>query len=249
MFRLGLPAFGQAVALKGDRDSFALGFKEATALPAFMLMISMIGFGSLCQSVGFSLEKALATTASMWSLPGQIAYVELLTAGSPAFAILLGIALANARFLPMVASFMPYIRPGVTSPLARFALAHFVTANSWIFVIRRSPDLEPIRRWSYFFGFAVSCLVLGLFGTALGYIVAGLVPPTVGYGLLFLNPIYFMLLFIDAPGRASLFAVVLGAAGGPPLMRLSPEWGLLAAGLICGTLGFALDRALKARHV
>lgn len=245
MFRLGLPIFGQAAALKSDRAAFRLGFIEASGLPAPMLMVSMIGFGSLCHETGFTLMKALATTATVWALPGQIAYVELLTAGSPAFALLFAVALANARFFPMVASFMPYIRPGLRNRAAEFGLAHFVTANSWIFVIRRSPDLAPERRWAYFLGFAIACLILGFAGTALGYALAGVVSKTVTQALVFLNPIYFLLLFLDVPGRSALIAVLLGAIGGPLLTRLSPDWGLLGAGLLCGTLGFLIDRALK----
>jgi predicted branched-subunit amino acid permease len=250
MFRLGLPPFGRAVALASDRAAFRLGFLEATGLPAPMLMVSMIGFGSLCHETGFSLIKALASTATIWALPGQIAYVEMLSAGSPAFALLFAVALANARFMPMVATFIPFIRDGLPGRAAPYWLAHFVTANSWIFVIRRSPDLASERRWGYFLGFAVSCLALGFAGTALGYVLAGLVPKTVNHGLLFLNPIYFMLLFLETPARSALLAVAFGAVGGPLLASLSVDWGLLAAGLICGTLGFALDRTIRqARRV
>jgi predicted branched-subunit amino acid permease len=248
LFRLGLPRFGEAPALRSDGAAIRLGFVEASGLPAPMLMVSMIGFGSLCHETGFSLLKALATTLSVWALPGQIAYVELLSAGSPAFALLFAVALANARFMPMVATFLPYIRPGLRSRAVEFALAHFVTANSWIFVIRRSPDLEPTRRWAYFVGFVGACLVLGLIGTALGYVLAGVVSKTVTQGLLFLNPIYFMLLFLEVPGRSALFAVLLGAVAGPLLSRLSSDWGLLGAGLLAGTVGFGLERALKARR-
>lgn len=248
MFRFGLPEFGRAATLASDGAAFRLGLIEASGLPAPMLMISMIGFGSLCHETGFSLLKALITTATVWALPGQIAYVEMLTAGAPAFALLFAVGLANARFLPMVATFLPYIRPGVPSLAAQFGLSHFVTANSWIFVIRRSPDLEPVRRWAYFLGFAVSCLALGLLGTALGYVLAGVVSKTVTQGLLFLNPIYFMLLFLDVPGRSALFAALLGALAGPLLASLSADWGILGAGVLAGTLGFALNRVLKSRH-
>ncbi|MGD9537229.1 MAG: AzlC family ABC transporter permease [Alphaproteobacteria bacterium] len=250
MLRLGLPPFGSAAPLDTDRAAFRLGFLEASGLPAPMLMVSMVGFGSLCHETGFSLVKALVSTATIWALPGQIAYVEMLSAGSPVFALLFAVALANARFLPMVATFMPYIRHGMPGRAAPYWLAHFVTANSWIFVIRRSPDLASERRWAYFLGFAISCLVLGFAGTALGFVLAGLVPKTVNHGLLFLNPIYFMLLFLETPARSALLAVGFGAIAGPLLASLSADWGLLAAGLICGTLGFALDRAIReARRV
>ena len=46
-----------------------------------MLLASMTGFGSLANQSGFSLGMALASTAGLWGLPGQVALVELHAAG------------------------------------------------------------------------------------------------------------------------------------------------------------------------
>jgi predicted branched-subunit amino acid permease len=82
--------------------------------------------------------------------------------------------------------------------------------------------------------------------TAIGYLLPGLLPASVTLGLVFLNPIYFMLIFAaDARARARALALGFGAICGPLLHLVSPEWGLLATGLIAGTLAFAIDERLR----
>ena len=64
--------------------------------------------------------------------------------------------------------------------------------------------------------------------------------------LVFLNPLYFMLLFLqDLRDRARVIALVLGGALGAPFHLLTPEWGLLAASLVGGTLAAAISRHLR----
>jgi predicted branched-subunit amino acid permease len=247
VIRFGLPEFGKPVALTERWPVAYLGLREALALPAPMLMISMIGFGSLCRETGFSLDKAVVTTAAIWGLPGQITLVELLAAGSPAFAILFAVAMTSARFLPMVATMMPFLREGVGRRFWLFPLAHFVTANSWVFVIRRSPDLQPTLRLAYFLGFVAACMIMGLSGTVLGYWLVSVVSVTLVHGLLFLNPIYFMLLFVDVRGLGLALAVLLGALGGPLIGYLSAEWGVVIVGLLSGTLAFFIGQLAKRR--
>jgi hypothetical protein len=92
--------------------------------------------------------------------------------------------------------------------------------------------------------------VVSLLCTAVGWELAGRVPRTVTLGLVFLNPLYFLLLFlIDTPARGRLLALGFGAALGPLLHLATPDWGLLLCGLVAGTLAFALDRAAqRGRH-
>ena len=62
-------------------------------------------------------------------------------------------------------------------------------------------------------------------------------------GLVFLNPLYFMLLFTaDLMRKERGLALVLGAVLGPLFHLVSPDWGLLATGLIGGTLAFTIAR-------
>ena len=84
--------------------------------------------------------------------------------------------------------------------------------------------------------------------TVAGYLLVGMVPAPVALGLVFLNPIYFMLMFVAdfrLPARAA--ALTLGAIAGPLLQPLGSEWGLLAAGLLAGSAAFGLDELHRRR--
>ena len=98
----------------------------------------------------------------------------------------------------------------------------------------------PRRRWSLW--------LTTLSATILGFFLAGLVPLYVTLGFVFLNPLYFMLVFIaDLKHRLRALALVFGALLGPALHLIDPEWGLLATGLIGGTAAFLIDTARRRR--
>jgi predicted branched-subunit amino acid permease len=85
-----------------------------------------------------------------------------------------------------------------------------------------------------------------LLGTAAGYLAAGALPRPVRFGLVFLNPVFFALIFADARDRAAVLALLIGALAGPLLHLVSPDWGVLASGMIAGSAAFWLARALPA---
>ena len=70
-----------------------------------------------------------------------------------------------------------------------------------------------------------------------------MLPPAVSLALVFLNPVYFLLLLLEETTRPSrLVALVAGAVLGPALHLVNPDWGLLIAGLAAGTLAFLVER-------
>ena len=74
-------------------------------------------------------------------------------------------------------------------------------------------------------------------------------PRPVSLGLVFLNPIYFMLLIILGIKKPAIaFATLIGAVMGPLLHLVSPDWGLMATGVIAGSLGFFLGRIWERRQ-
>ena len=92
-----------------------------------------------------------------------------------------------------------------------------------------------------FLGLGAGFIVATLAGTALGYEIAGAVPPSVAATLLFLTPIYFLLsLLATAGSRMDLLAIGLGCGLAPVLYVAAPGYDLLATGLIGGTLAFLL---------
>jgi predicted branched-subunit amino acid permease len=220
---------------------------DALPAPALVLGASYVGFGSLCRESALSLAQGLVSTASAWALPGQIATIELFAIGTNTLLITLAVALTNARLLPMTVTLMPFLRaPGI--PRWRYFLfAHFVAVTAWAQGMQRCPLMPAEQRLPYFAGFALTLWLASLLGTAIGYVAAGVLPDAVTLGFVFLNPLYFMLIFLsDLRQRLRALALALGAALGPPLFLIDSEWGLLMTGLAAGTAAFLLDRHLRA---
>jgi predicted branched-subunit amino acid permease len=221
---------------------------EALGAPALVLGASYLGFGSFVRQSNIGLEFAVASTLSAWALPGQIALVQIYGAGASLAAIFLAVSLANVRLLPMTVSFMPVLdmprrpawRPYVTSTL--------VAVTAWAVGMMRCPQLPRDQRLPYFVGFALLLWLASLVGTVIGYALAVVVPPAVGLGLAFLNPVYFLLMFAaDLRHRGRALALLLGGVGGVLIEYVSPMWGLLIVGLLGGTAAYLADRAAPQR--
>ncbi len=230
-------------------SALAAGLRDAVGVPALVIAASFVGFGSLCRESGLSLWLGLASTATGWALPGQIALVELYAIGGSAAVILLAVALSNARLLPMTVVLMPILRAPGTPRWRYYLAAHFVAVTSWTVAMQRCPAMAHERRLPYFLGFALVLWSGTLAATALGYMLAAHVPQYVTLGLVFLNPIYFMLIFVAdfrQPERA--LALGLGAVAGPLLHLVDPDWGLLATGLLAGTAAFLITAWRRRRR-
>ena len=203
----------------------------------------MAGFGSLARESGLGLWTGLLSTAGVWGLPGQLALAELYAAGAEAVAVVLAVSLANARFFPMAVSLMPLMSAGVRKKRWMFLVVQLLSINSWAASLRRFPQLPLELRVHYFVVFALVCMAAGLIGTALGYLALGVLPRPVSLGLIFLNPVFFAMVFASTTERVWVYALVLGAITGPLLHLVSPDWGLLATGVVAGTPAFFLYRA------
>ncbi|HYH22115.1 MAG TPA: AzlC family ABC transporter permease [Azospirillum sp.] len=233
-----------AETLPARRRSVVAGaVREALGLPSAVLVASYVGFGSLVRESGLDLSVGLASTATGWALPGQMALVELYTVGSTLLAISLAVALTNTRLMPMVITLMPLLGRGGPPRWWHYALAHVVAVTSWANGMRRLPELPPGERLAWFAGYAATLWAVTLGGTAAGFFLAGMVPQPVTLGLVFLNPLYFLLLFAgDLRDRARVCALALGAVLGPVLHLVVPAYGLLITGVLAGTLAFMVDR-------
>lgn len=225
------------------RAAFWGAAREAFGAPALVLGASFVGFGSLVRVSGLSAGMGLFSTVTSWALPGQIALVELYAAGVSLASLAAAVALTNVRLMPMVAALMPQLaRPGLPR-WKLYAAAHLVAVTGWVAAMRRCPSLPPDQRLSYLMGFSGTLWVTTMVCTLAGFGLADSVPPYVTLGLVFLNPIYFMLvLSADLKNRRRMLALILGAAGGPVFHLLTPEWGLLLTGLVAGTLAYAAGR-------
>lgn len=230
----------RAAAVAGLRDSFGV--------PMVVLGASYVGFGSLVHGAGLDVWLGLFSTFTGWALPGQIVVVELYSLGASLLVVAAAVAMTNARLLPMTVSLMPYLRHRGTPGWRYYLASHYVAVTAWAAAMRVCPNLPPEQRLPYFAGFGSALWGMCLATTAAGFYLAGLLPGVVTLGLVFLNPIYFMLVFVaDARHRARILALVVGALAGPPLHLVSADWGLLATGVLAGSVAFAADLALPRR--
>ncbi|MEM7222244.1 MAG: AzlC family ABC transporter permease [Pseudomonadota bacterium] len=226
----------------GDKALVRKAVIGAAGFPSIVLFASMTGFGSLCRASDLSLAIALGATAGIWGLPGQLAMVELQLAGSELIAIVMAVSLANARFFPMALVILPLLRVGLTRKLWLFPMVQMMSLNPWAATLREAGRLSGRERRLYFVTFAAVCVTAALAGTAFGYLATGALPRPLTLGLIFLNPLFFALLFASLEGRSTVLALLLGAVVGPLLHLVSPDWGLMATGLLAGTAAFLLAR-------
>jgi predicted branched-subunit amino acid permease len=216
---------------------------EALGLPALILGASYLGFGSLVRENGLPIWVGVASTAFAWALPGQVVMVELLGTGASVAAVLLAVLLTNARLLPMAVTLVPHLRRPASSSWHYYLAANFIAVTSWANAMRAVPLLPRDHRLTWFFTFAGTLWAVTLAGTVAGYLLSAVLPRPVALALVFLNPIYFMMVLAgDLRRRGKLAAVVLGAVLGPLLHRWNPDWGLLATGVLAGSLAFLVDR-------
>ncbi|MBK7473159.1 MAG: AzlC family ABC transporter permease [Betaproteobacteria bacterium] len=225
------------------REAWRAGFREAIGAPSWLLGIGFIGFGSLAQSLDFSLLHAALSTVTIWALPGQLLLVEMHTVGAPFVAILLAVTFSSSRFLPLAVTLMPHLRvPGV--PAWRYYAAGQVLAmTSWAVAMRRFPTQERPERLPFFLGFALTMWIVALLCTIAGYALAGSLPGPVRLAFIFANPLYFVLILTaDLRGRMVPLALALGAVAGPLVHPFMPAWSVIFGGLAGGTAAFFLTR-------
>lgn len=224
------------------------GVRDAIGLPVVGLGATLAGFAAVAREAGWDLWATVAATALVWAAPAQVLMAELHATGTALMIILIGVAVVNVRFVPMSAALMPQLTTGGTRIAKLLYASNFVAILAWAYAMRRCPQLPHDQRMPYFLGFGHTIVAFGIPATAAGYILAGTLPPAVTLGLVALPPIFFSLVFLDGmkPG-AEAWALGLGAIAGPPLHLLSPDWGLIGAGVIAGSAAFVIAARGKGR--
>ena len=220
---------------------------DALSLPAFILFFTMMGFGSLMQSSGFDALMAAAATLLIWGLPGQLAMVELTTTGQGIVAIVFACSLANARFMPMVVSFIPAMSRGGASLWRLLLDAQLLSINSWAMCLREFPRVEPAYRHLYYVTFAGSIMSAAVIGTLAGFYGAFFLPVAIVLGLIFTSPLFFALVLSSTDGLEERLSMLAGCAIVGLAHWLLPAVDLLVTGFVGGSVGFALGRFWRRR--
>jgi hypothetical protein len=71
-----------------------------------------------------------------------------------------------------------------------------------------------------------------------------MVPPAVTLGLVFINPLFFLLTFTEVKPWINRIALLLGCIFGPIFFMVDRDTSLLTSGLVAGTIAYLIDRKL-----
>ena len=223
-----------------SRPSFATGFRDCVAAPGWGVFAAMAGFGSIAGEAGEPLWRSLVLMAGLWSMPGQVAFVELSPQASLGWTIIVSVTLANIRMFPVTLASIPLLREHKNFALKHLWLAQINSVTGYVQLLDATPRIQDRQRLGrYFEGFCIGTLVLGAGGTILGHSAANLLPSEGVRVLMFLTPLYLLLLSGRTRTAMMLAAAVLGCAFVPLAHLWSPDWGILLGGLVGGTIAFA----------
>lgn len=222
------------------KHAFLGGLKYGAGAPAWVLFAGMIGFGAMCRNNGLDIWITTAITVSLFALPGQVVFVEMMSMGAAGLSVALAVALTATRFLTMVVTLFPQMH-SKSRDKTNFLAVHLLSMSSWAICMKEFPAIKAEHRYAYFIGIGLACWGIAIPGTAIGYLMAGSVPKPITYGFLFINPLFFLLTFADVVLPMNRLAIILGGVAGCFLYLQWPEQSLLIAGATCGTFAYLLD--------
>lgn len=211
-----------------------------------VLAAGCLGFGALANGSQFPLWAALLSTATIFALPGQLAMLEMSITGTLPVLIVLTVSLTSARFLPMTVALLPVLHSARRPTWQLYAAVHLLAMTGWAASMRRCPELPIEQRLPWFVGFALTNWTACVLSTIVGYGLAESLPPLVQQALVFIGPLYFLLILTgDTRTRHGLLALACGAVVGPLVYLAAPQWSVLLGGLIGGTVAWAVLRGSR----
>lgn len=225
------------------RAALAAGAREAVGAPLAVLAAGYVGYGALASGFDFPLHVIVASSLLIWALPGQLIMLEMHAVSAQLVLIILAVSLSASRFLPMTTVLMALMRNPRYSSWQMYASAQLIAMTCWVAAVNRCPQVPAEQRLPYFVGFALVCWLGSTAASVVGYFAAGAMSELVKLALVFMNPIYFLLILAGETRAASgRLALVAGAVAGPVAYALAPQWSVLAAGFVGGTAAYALHR-------
>ncbi len=226
---------------KNRSEAFWAGIRDAAGAPAMVLFAGMVGFGAMGKTNGMDAWFTTATSFFMFALPGQVVLLEMAITGSSLVAIALAVTLTSTRFITMTVTLFPQFHEKDRNH-GLYASVHLLAMTAWAISMREFRTIEAKHRSSYFIGLGLLCWVISIPGTILGYLLAGVVPPYITLGLVFINPLFFLLTFTEVKPWVNRIAIGLGFVLGPLFFLLDRDTSLLTTGLVGGTIAYIFDR-------
>jgi predicted branched-subunit amino acid permease len=221
------------------RLTFRSGLIEGMFGPGLGTFAAMAGFGSLAADAGTPLWAAVALTIGVWNMPGQVAFVELYASEATLLLFALIVTVASVRIFPITVATIPLLRKGLGVTPQHFILAQLNSVTSYVRLVDVAQTEHDVdSRIGFFTAFTLGTLVVGTIGTVLGFALAGLLPVAGVQALIFITPLYLLLLTARSPKVQVQLSVLTGCLLVPAFSVWMGSIGTLAGGLVAGSLAY-----------
>ena len=121
--------------------------------------------------------------------------------------------------------------------------AHFIAVTSWFNFFSVQKNIKEDEKFNYFVGLGGFLWANSVVCTVAGYLFSNLVPHEILIALVFINPMYFLVMTVsNLEEKKIICSIFVGATLSIFLNDVFPGWSVLIAGVLAGTLGFFIFR-------
>ena len=228
--------------------AFFGGVKSAIFSLFFLVLAgTYIGIGALAHEFGLTSWWLALSTVLVWAAPAQVILISALGAGAALFEIAIAVTLSAIRLFPMVVALLPLLRKEDTRLRELLLPTHFTAVSMWVESLRLLPAVPRERRIPYCNGLGAGYMATATTFGFVGFCLAAGLPPLFAGTLLFLTPMSFLMSTArNARMMVDRLALVLGLSLGPLLTYLQVGLDLMWAGLVGGTVAYAVHRLREA---
>ena len=164
---------------------------------------------------------------------------ESMLIGASLLNIFLAVWFVNARLYPMAVSLFPLMMHKSQPKWKYYFSCHFIAVSAWLIMKSNYKKIPKEYRIDYWIGIGSATVSVSVIGTFIGFSFSEYLNKDMMMGLAILNPVYFLCMMVGASKTIPVtLSVLLGTILGPIVYLLSPEWSILLAGVIGGTIAY-----------
>ena len=224
-----------------NKNFFLKGYRSIFThdSPAIALACCFIAIGALFKNLGFNVQESIFSTVLTYALPGSLVMAESMLIGASLLNIFLAVWFVNARLYPMAVSLFPLMMHKSQPKWKYYFSCHFIAVSAWLIMKSNYKKIPREYRIDYWIGIGSATVSVSVIGTFIGFSFSEYLNKDMMIGLAILNPVYFLCMMVGASKTIQVtLSVLLGTVLGPIIYLFSPEWSILLAGVIGGTIAY-----------
>ena len=122
---------------------------------------------------------------------------------------------------------------------------HLMAINSWAQIGHMKDKLIDDDLMKYYTGFSVSIYMFGMTGTLIGFYIGDIISNEILRILIFITPLYILLLVVNSKETFNKIAVYLGGLIVIIFYPIAGTWSILISGIFGGSLALLFTYKLK----